>query len=618
MCKACDISAALGQLAAENARSGESSVAGGFALGRRSFVTTALACVSVGIPAAANAAAAQPAKAAPSDGSASTVFRNGAVYTVSSDKPWAEAVAVAGDRIVAVGSDDDMQKFISAGTEVIDLDGQMLMPGFVEGHTHPFLGAFATSGVDLQYPTREEAIGAIKEYVAQNPTGPLRGFGWRMDMFPDSGPTRQELDQIVSDRPIMLFAIDVHSLWVNSKALEIAGVTKDTPDPIPNFSYFARDAKGEPTGFVLEVLALIKVVNAVEPVTVNSMSAVLGTWLPKASAAGITTIFDAAVPPLGNDEGDIIQVYADYEARGQLPFRVVACHAIKGPPVDGAVPTVLKLSQRFRSPLVEARVLKIVADGTEEGWTAYLLEPYTDKPGFRGIPPFTQEQMTKVIRDADAAGVDVHVHACGDATVRMALNAFEEAIANGPARERRNTIAHNVLVDDADIPRFGKLGVIAEFAINWHSMDPDTVDILTARCGPERQSKLYRPRSILKTGGRISAGTDWPAAGYFSTYKPLDSIQIGVTRQLLDRSGDNVCLEPADERLDLSEALAANTIGAAHQLRLDHKVGSIEVGKHADLIVLERNLFKIPASQIAGTAVKMTMLNGSFIYRQPT
>ena len=499
-------------------------------------------------------------------------------------------------------------------TEIIDLDGQMVMPGFVEGHTHPFLGAFFTSGVDLQYPTREEAVAAVREHVAQNPTGPLRGFGWRMDMFPDSGPTRQELDHIVSDRPIMLFAIDCHSLWVNSKALEIAGVGKDTPDPIPGFSYFARNATGEPTGFVLEVLAVLKIVNAVEPVSVHAMHGMLGTWLPKAAAAGITSLFDASVPPIGDDEGDIIQVYADYEARGQLPFRVVACHAVKGPPVDGAVSTTLGLSRRFRSPLVEARVLKIVGDGTAEGWTAYFLEPYTDKAGFRGVPPFSQELMTRLIRDADAADIDVHVHACGDATVRMALNAFEAAIADAPPRDRRNTIAHLVSVDDADIPRFGKLGVNGQFSINWHSMDPDTVDILTARCGAERQSKLYRPRSILKSGGRISAGTDWPAAGYFSTYKPLEAIQIGVTRQLLDKS-DGACLEPADERLELSEALHANTLGAAHQLRLEHKVGSIEVGKHADLVVLERNLFQVPPSQIARTEVRMTMMNGRFTHR---
>ncbi len=238
---------------------------------------------------------------------------------------------------------------------------------------------------------------------------------------PEHWPTRQMLDEIVSDRPIMLFAIDVHSLWVNSKALEVAKVTAATKDPIPGFSYFARDAAGEPTGFVLEVLAELMVVNAVEPVTVQSMSAYLGKWLPKAAQAGITTIFDASVPPLAGGEGNIIQIYANYETKGELPFRVVTCHAAKGAgDVAAAASTTVALSKRFNSPLVQARVLKIVADGTEEGWTAFMLESYTDKPGFHGTPPFTQEQMNTMISAADLAGIDVHIHACGDATVRMA------------------------------------------------------------------------------------------------------------------------------------------------------------------------------------------------------
>lgn len=613
MCFACDLSVVLGKLASGNRVLGQDSEGDEFRIGRRKFLGGAIACAGVGLPMLATTPAV--AKAPSKTEKASTVFVNAAVYTQSPSQPWAEAVAITGETIAAVGSVKEMQAWIGPRTEVIDLKGKMLMPGFVEGHTHPFLGAFFTSGVDLQYPTREEAMDAIKKYVAQNPTGPLRGFGWRMDMFPDSGPTRQELDEIVSDRPILLFAIDCHSMWVNSKALEIGGITKDTPDPMPSFSYFARDAQGNPTGFVLEVLAVLRLVNAVEPITVKAMGSMLEGWLPKASEAGITTIFDASVPPIGEDEADIIQIYADLEAKGRLPFRVVACHTVKAP-VAGAALAAAKLSRRFKSLLVDARVMKIIGDGTAEGWTAYLLEPYTDKPDSRGIPPFTQEQMTSLLREADRAGIDVHVHACGDATTRMVLDGLEEVIRTEPARDRRNTIAHLVTVDDADIPRFGKLGVIGQFSINWHSLDPDSKDIILARYGPERQAKLYRPRSILKTGGRISAGTDWPAAGYYSTYKPLDSIQIGMTRQLIDRAGEEAFLGPADERLELSEALAANTMGAAYQLRLEHKIGSIEVGKLADLIVLEKNLFKIPTSEISRTGIRMTMMNGRFTHRK--
>lgn len=544
-------------------------------------------------------------------------FTNGAVYTMAAAQPQAQAVAINGNKILAVGSTSSVQAFIGPKTTVIDLQGQMLLPGFVEGHTHPFLGAYFTSGVDLQFPTLQEALDAITAYVAANPTGPLRGFGWRMDMFPPDGPNRQMLDAIISDRPIMLFAIDVHSLWVNSKALEIAKIDASTPDPTPGFSYFYRDAQGNPTGFVLEVNAELMVVNEVEPVTVQTMSNYLLGWFPKAAAAGITSLFDASVPPLSGDEGDIIQVYANYEASGQMPFRVVACHAATAPGnVATAASTTVALSQRFNSPLVQARVLKIVADGTEEGWTAFMLEPYTDQPKMGvGTPPFSQDQMNSMVAAADLAGIDVHIHACGDATVRMGLNAIQAAIASNPARDRRHTIAHNVLVDDADIPRFAQLGVIAEFSPNWHSYDPDTTEILLERLGPQRQAKLYRPNSVINAGGRISMGTDWPAAGYYSTYKPLDAIQIGVTRKLLGKTDSDPALQPASECLQLSDALAANTINAAYQLKMDTQVGSIEVGKLADFVVLQNNLFNIPASTIAQTPITMTMMNGAFTYR---
>ncbi len=615
MCVACTLSDGLGKIMAENRRAANAK------LGRRQFLGSALAfagaagVASMGLPMLAGCSSSnQPTPS--QDGLATVAFVNAAVYTMATGQPWAQAVAVNGDKIIAVGSTLSVQPLIGPKTQVIDLNGQMLMPGFVEGHTHPFLGAFFTSGVDLQYDSVDGALNAIKQYAAANPTGPLRGFGWRVDMFPSAGPTRQMLDEIVSDRPIMLFSIDVHSMWVNSKALEVANITAATPDPIPNFSYFVRDAQGAPTGYVLEVLAELMVANAVEPVSAQGMAKYLGDWLPKAAKAGITSLFDASVPPVGNSEADIIQVYADFEAKGQLPFRVVACHAAKGQVnVATAASTTVALSKQFNSPLVQARVLKIVADGTEEGWTAYMLADYTDKPGYQGIPPFSQADLTSMITAADLAAIDVHVHACGDRTVQNALNAFQSAIATNPPRDRRNTIAHNVLVDDADIPRFAQLGIIAEFSPNWHSHDPDTTKILLDRMGPERQGKIYRPNSVLNAGGRISMGTDWPAAGYYSTFKPLDAIQIGVTRKLLHKKASDPLLQPANECLKLSDALTANTIGAAYQLKMEDKVGSIEVGKLADLIVLENNLFNIAEADIAKTSVVMTMMNGAFTYK---
>ncbi len=542
------------------------------------------------------------------------VFRNGRIYTVSPAQPWAQAVAVTGNTITYVGHDAGARALEGPDTHVINLKGNLLLPGFVEGHIHPFLGSFLTSGVDLQVPTGADALAAIAAYAKEHTDGPVRGFGWRVDMFGPNGPNRGELDRVLPDRPGFFFAIDGHSMWANSKALEKAGVSRDTPDPIPGFSYYVRDEHGEPTGYVLEVDAVLSLVNAVDPISPHSMQTLLERRLPNASAAGITSVFDAGVPPIGEDQGALIGLYTDLERRGALPFRVVASYSVKSPPVDDAVARLTDIRNRTSTELVDIGVVKVIGDGTQGGYTAWLIEPYADKPDSIGGSPFTDEQWRQLVREVDAAGFDVHVHACGEHTARTALDSIEAAIAANPARDRRHTIAHLVYVEDPDSRRFGKLGVIGQFSANWMSADPDTVLNMAARYGRPRQDLFYRAQDILRSGGRISLGTDWPAAGYFSTYKPLDSIQIGVTRQLIGQP-DAAVLAPADQRLSVAEAVHANTLGAAYQIRLDDKVGSVEVGKLADLIVLDTDIFEVDPHDIHRATVTMTMMNGQVRHR---
>ncbi|MGV0717261.1 amidohydrolase [Mycolicibacterium sp. XJ662] len=551
----------------------------------------------------------RPTASPGADDPADFVFRNGPIYTVTGSDPWAQAVAVRGNTIVHVGDEAGAMALAGPDTRVVDLNGRLLMPGFVEGHIHPFLGAFLTSGVDLQVPTGADALAAIEAYADEHPTGPVRGFGWRVDMFGPEGPTRTDLDRVLPDRPGFFFAIDGHSLWANTKALEMAGVDRDTEDPVPGFSYYARDPNGDPTGYVLEVNAALSLVDAIEPISAETMGRLLEEWTPKASAAGITSVFDAGVPPIGADQGALIGLYTDVEQRGQLPFRVVASYSVKSAPADDVVAQITDIRNRFSTDLVRADVVKIVGDGTQGGYTAWLIEPYADKPDSTGGSPFTEEQWHRLIGDVDAAGFDVHVHACGERTTRVALDAIERAVAANPPRDRRHAIAHLVYVEDPDSGRFGELGVVAQFSANWMSPDPDTMQNMVARYGPPRADLLYRPQDVLRSGGRVSLGTDWPAAGYFSTYKPLDAIQIGVTRQLIGQQGDAV-LAPADQRLSVTEAVYANTMGAAYQLRMDDRVGSLEVGKLADMIVLDENILEVDPHDIAKATVALTMMNG--------
>lgn len=612
MCRSCKF---LGEVRRSGAAASLGSVANRPVVSRRRLVGGALA------GGAALASGAQPAPTRAqtpvgNDGPATVVFRGGRVYTVDPGQPWAEAVAVRDGEIVAVGNDAAIDALVDPATTVVELDGRMVLPGFVEAHTHPSLGAFATSGVDLQVPTLEDALAAIAEYARANPDGPVRGFGWRMDMFGPEGPNKADLDRVVPDRPAFFFAIDVHSLWMNSQALEAAGITRDTPDPAPGFSYFVRDADGEPTGWALETAASLGAVNAIQPITPEAMTGWLREWTPKAAAAGITTVFDAGALPVNGEQAATIELYKDLESAGALPFRVFACYAIDKTPFDHAVPAALDLRNRIDTDLVQFHTLKIIGDGTPEAHTALMLEPYADKPDSRGESPFTPADLARLIAAADAEQLDIHIHACGDGSARAALDGIEAAIAANPDRERRHAIAHLVLVDDADTARFAELGVVAQFSANWMSADPDSVDILLERFGPERQARIYRPKSVLDTGGVIAFGTDWPGAGYFSTYKPLDSIQVAITRQLIGEP-DAPVLDPADERLDLAQAIRASTLGGAHQLRMEDRIGSLAPGKLADLVVLEQDLFAIDPHDIASTRIDLTMMNGRFTHGDP-
>ncbi|MBE5460213.1 amidohydrolase [Mycobacteroides abscessus] len=597
MCTACEWAPHFAALSAKSTR--RTALRAAVAL---TLTAGAAACSAGTVPAPTTGSA------DPQNTHADFVFRNGRVYTVAGPTEWAQAVAVQGNAITHVGDEAGAMALVGPNTRVVDLAGRLLMPGFVEGHIHPFFGAFLSGGVNLQVSTKEAALAAIAKYAEENPVGPVRGFGWRVDMFGPEGPTRQELDSVLPDRPGFFFAVDAHSMWANSKSLEVAGINRETPDPVPGFSYYAKDSHGEPTGFILEISAILDLVNAIEPVTAQSLQRALEDWLPNAAAAGITSVFDAGVPAVAS-QAALIGLYGDIERRGRLPFRVVASYTVKAPPFGDVVAKFAETRDQVSTDLVRVGAVKIMGDGTQGGYTAWLIDPYADKPDSIGTSPFTEQEWGELVGRIDSAGIEMHVHACGERTARVALDAFEAAIANNPARDRRHTVAHLIYVDDADSARFAKLGVVAQFSANWFSADPDTVVNMAARYGAPRKDNFYRIQDILRTGAHVALGTDWPAAGYFSTYKPLESIQIGVTRQLIGDPGAQV-LRPHDQKLSVAEAVRANTLGAAYQIRMDNKVGSVEVGKLADLIVLDRNILECDPQDIHTATVLMTMMNG--------
>ena len=536
---------------------------------------------------------------------------NGKIYTVNPDQPWATAIVVEDNKITYVGDAGGLKDHIGIATEVVDLEGKMVLPGFVEGHFHLVAGGIVAQGVDLQTDNKDEVFEKLRQYVADKPDlKVIEGYGVRLSTFKDGLPTMAMFDEIESERPIYLWTVDGHSAFVNSKALEIAGVDKNTPDPVPGYSSFDRDAEKNPTGFLIEVPAQLQVLSRLRTFNADTVLEGVNDWLPRFSAAGITTVFDYGVQGLSNEEAfDWLQ---KREKEGALPIRLQGSYYWNDPKID-PIPPLLKLKEKYKSELIKVDTLKINLDGGDEKWSALLTEPYTDKPDVKPEPIIPYDILNKVVREADAKGLNITCHCFGDLAVRKLLDAVEGAIKANPPRERHNAVSHAVLVSPQDIPRFGPLGVTYDTTGFWMSFDPLLQSITTERFGADRVQTMFPMKKIREAGGNISLGSDWPASGYLSEYRPLLSIRTAVTRQLPGRD-DVPPLGGDDARVPLDMAIYAQTLGAATGRGLNDKIGSLEVGKMADMVVLDQNLFDIDPHKIDETKVLFTIMNGKVVH----
>jgi len=545
------------------------------------------------------------------------VFKNGAIYTIDSKNPTAQAIAVTGKTITYVGTNDGVQPFIGDKTQVIDLHGQMLLPGFVESHIHP-TAALITAGADLQFDSVDQVLASVKKWADAYPDARvIRGFGWRYILFPTTGPTKADLDKLFPDRPVFLAAIDGHSAWVNSKALEIAGVNAKSPDPVPDFSIYQRDPKtNEPTGWLVEVPAMQAVLLKVDPPTVEAALKATEEKLTDFSAAGITAVWDAGVLTMPIEAA--YDGYQKLEKENRLPVRIAGSYYWNNPEVTNPVAIVLKLREKYNSELVQPKTLKINVDGGEAQHTAVLLKPYADRPGFYGDYLLDPKLIGSALLKAQQNGMDTHAHVYGDAAIHKYLDLVAAAEKQYPNSPSRHTIAHAVLIANADVPRFKELNVTMQTSAQWATPDPYGAMCVSIIGKDVIDTEWMRVNSVLKAGGGLALGTDWPAAGYVSTYRPLDAIQVALTRAILPQYGEKQFLPimpPVDERITLEQALKASTLDSAYVLDLEKQIGSLEVGKLADIVVLEKDLYKIPPSEISTTRVKLTMMNGNVTYR---
>ncbi len=532
---------------------------------------------------------------------ADLILENGAVYTVASSQPWAEAVAIAGGKIIYVGDDSGTARLKTPATQVVDLAGKMLLPGFHDSHVHPVTGGVELGQCNLNdLNTKEEIFAVVKKYAAEHPEKEwVEGGGWALPVFPEANPTKEELDKLVPDRPAYLTAADGHSAWVNSCALEMAGITVKTPDP--KGGHIERQARtGQPSGTLREAAKAL-VSRLIPETTAEEYLAGLEAALALANRFGITSILEA------DADEKILDTYADLDRRGQLTARVLASVDVDLDKGLDQIPGLIQTREKYKGRYLRAEDAKIYVDGVIESHTAALLEPYLDRPGDRGVPLIEAEALNRLATAIDKAGFQIHIHAIGDRAIRMSLDAIEAAQKENGRRDARHHIAHLELIDPSDIPRFARLGVVANFQSFWAYPDLYITKLTEPILGPERSRWLYPIGSVVKSGGTIAGGSDWS----MSSINPLDAIQIAVTRTALEDTAGAGWLP--DELVDLPTMIAAYTINGAYLSHQEKITGSIEVGKAADLIVLEKNLFEIPANQIHKVKVVLTLLDGKEI-----
>jgi predicted amidohydrolase YtcJ len=533
---------------------------------------------------------------------AEMVLQNGAVYRVDAARSWAQAVAISNGRILYVGDDKSAKKFIGPRTRVIDLQGNMVLPGFHDAHVHPVTGGLELGECNLnEAKTEAEVLQLIRSFAEANPQDKwIRGGGWQLPLFAEANPHKSLLDNIINDRPAYFSAADGHSVWVNSKALEIAGINKSTPDPLNG--RIERDARtGEPTGTLRESASGL-VAKFLPAYTDKDYVEGLRRGLKMANGFGITSFQEAAA-----EEAEL-KAYAELDRRGQLTARVNV--ALYANPAKGLeqIAGLKELRRKYQGHNLRVNSVKIFADGVIEPHTAALLEPYTGLGEERGKANWEVEALNRMVAALDREGFQIHVHAIGDRGIRMTLDAFEQARKINGTRNSRHHIAHLQLIHPADIPRFRQLNVVANFQPLWAYADTYITKLTEPFLGAERSRWLYPIGSLARSGAVIACGSDWSV----SSMNPLEAIQVAVTRRGLD-AGAGAAWRP-EELVDLQTILAGYTINGAYVNFQEHQTGSLETGKAADLIVLDRNLFDIAAQEIHKTKVLMTLLNGRQIY----
>lgn len=566
----------------------------------RSIFRTAI-FTAVTLLIAGAAVAQQSARAAPAD----IMVIHAKVYTVNAKQPWAQAIAIRQGKIVAVGSDEEIGRLRGMGTKVIDAGGKLVLPGFVDSHIHFMEGSLGIDRVHLEGAQNPADIQKIlRDYAAKYPGDSwILGTGWNYAMFgEDKLPNKKYLDEIFTDRPVFLYGYDGHTSWANSKALQLAGITRDTPNPMNGA--IVRDAKtGETTGALKESASELVEKFAPKPTRAEKLAA-LRAGMKWANENGLTRVHSA-----GGDFPEL-DLYEELHRHGDMTVRFYISYFLDPPELRKQdLDAIESARKKYRDEWMDTNAVKMMMDGVVESHTAAMLEPYSDDPSTKGTPFWNADKYKAAVAELDKRGLQLFTHSIGEYAVRTALDGYENAAKVNHTRDRRPRIEHIETISVADIPRFGKLGVIASMQPLHSYPDADTLDVWARNAGPDRASRAWSWKSIADAGGKLAFGSDWPVV----TLNPWQGVQTAVTRQTEEGKPQGGFVP--GQRLTVAQTVEAYTLGAAFAGRREKTEGSLEPGKLADLIVVSQNIFEIDPHKISNTKVITTIIGGRIVFQ---
>ena len=533
---------------------------------------------------------------------ADIILSSEAVFTGLEDGPKPAAIAISGNRIIAVAPLDEIESFIGEKTLVHYYGDQLIIPGFHDFHVHAMMGGLSLESLNLfEARSERQAVEMVQQYAeTQEEAEWIIGFMWDSSYWVDKKfPSRYSLDHAISDRPVVLFHAEGHYTWVNTKALKMANIDSQTPNP-PN-GIIEKDENGEPTGILIEEATSLITKYAYD-FSKQKKRELFKSFLSEAAKFGVTSVNNLYGTETLSKLDDF-EIFQEFEEEGELTVRM---HLF--PALDGDIEGAVNLRKKYQSDKLCVSGLKQFIDGVITSRTAYMLEPYADKPETYGMPAHSYVEIKQWVAEADQHGFSIRFHAIGDAAVRLALDSYEAARNINGKTDSRHSIEHIEVIHPDDIARFGELEVIASMQPNHFALSERGT--YTERIGLEREKYVFAIRSLKNAGAKLTFGTDFP----IDSLNPLVQIYRAITR--IDSSGKDVW--NPNERISLADALKAYTYGPAFGTFREHELGTIEEGKLADLVVLDRNLFDISTKEIIQTSVQLTISDGKIVFSNYT